>query len=84
MLRNTISDLQEENSLLQTNRLINNQKETSSLEKLKQYADYYQKQIAELETSIYDTNVSLSAKESQIKTFSYEIRHPKNKQVNLN
>ncbi|MDR6300213.1 mucoidy inhibitor MuiA family protein [Mesonia maritima] len=35
-------------------------------------------------TGILSWDVKLSAKESQTKTFSYEIRHPKEKQINLN
>lgn len=74
LLRNAISGLQEEKSLLQANRLINNQNETSSLEKLKQYANYYQKRIAELETSIYDTNVSLTQQSNELQKLNAELQ----------
>lgn len=80
LLQNKIEGLREEESVLLTNKKINADNESASLDKLKQYAGYYRNRISDIKTEIYDTTSQLEELRSQTTKIQQELNQLKNKQ----
>ncbi|WP_121666752.1 mucoidy inhibitor MuiA family protein [Mesonia aquimarina] len=80
LLRNKIAGLEEEESVLITNKKINTDNESASLEKLKQYAVYYRNRISEIKTEIYDTKQQLNELQAETTKIQQEINQLKSEQ----
>lgn len=60
LLNNLILGLEEEEKVLNTNRLIHADQHSLELEKLKQISTYYRKRITEIKNEIYSTNLKIN------------------------
>src|SRR5690606_871702 len=70
---NQIQGLQEEESLLHTNKKIHTEQQSASVEKVEAYANYYRQRITKIKTETYDANKEIENLNEEVSDINNEI-----------
>lgn len=73
VLQHKIRGLQEEEALLQTNKKLNGEQQSLTLQQVTTFANYYRQRHAALQTEIYDANVEINKLNKEINDMSMEL-----------
>lgn len=78
LLQNTIKGLDEEATLLTTNKKLNSEQQSITLEQVTTFSKYYRERVAALQTEIYDNNVKIARLNLEINDVNTELNKLKN------
>lgn len=73
ILQNKIKGLHEEEALLTTNKKLNGEQQSLTLQQVTTFATYYRERHAQLQTEIYDANVEIGKINQQINDTTLEL-----------
>lgn len=74
LLTNTIKGLQEEESLLSTNKLLSSDQQAVALEKVTAFSKYYRERIPVIKMEIYDSEIKINNLRTDVNLLREELR----------
>ena len=78
LLQNANKGLDEETTLLTTNKKLNSEQHSLTLEQITTFSKYYRERVAALQTEIYDNNVKIAKLNLEINDITTELNKLKN------